>query len=99
MTDSYTDYTVYIANVKGENVFIPGPITKGNSAKIDGVGITWDDYVSGTLGSTPVTIGGYLSDGTKKDDMGTVYVKNGKYTLKYNGTEYTYNKTYHYWNK
>lgn len=99
VTDSYTDYTVYIANVKGQNVFIPGPKTDGDSAKIDGVGITWGDYVSDTLGSTPVTIGGYLSDGTKKDDMGTVYVKNGKYTLKYNGTEYTYNNTYHYWNK
>lgn len=98
VTDSYTDYALYIANVKGQNVFIPGPKTTGTSALLDGAGIRWEDYVSEPLGSTPVTIGGYLSDGTKKDNMGTVYVKNGKYKLMYNGTEYTYSNTYHYWN-
>ena len=92
---TYQDYTVYVANVKGSDVFIPGPGTTGTSAKIDGTELVWPDSV----GSSKVSINGYDSSGNLVTNIGKVYVEGNKTKLDYNGSTYTYSNTYHYWNK
>lgn len=90
-TRSATDYTVYIANVEGQNVFISGPATTvGNCA------FPTDDVKRATS-ANPKTIGGYDANGVYKSNMAQAYMQGSKYVCVYNGNTYTYNQTYHYW--
>jgi hypothetical protein len=87
-TSSYTDYTVYIANVKDRDVFIPTPdTTTGNCS------------FPSNLGTDKQSVSGYDANGTLVSNMAQVYKSGNKYKCDYNGVTYTYNATYHYWNK
>ncbi|MBQ1171813.1 MAG: type II secretion system protein [Lachnospiraceae bacterium] len=90
-TRSATDYTVYIANVVGQNVFISGPSTTVGTCKFP-----LEDVKKATS-SKPKSIGGYDSDGKYISNIAKAYMNGSKYMCEYNGNTYTYNQTYHYW--
>lgn len=96
---SYADYTVYIANVEGQNVFVSCPHTSALDANLD-----WDTKFKNSVNaanqkSNAVAIDGYNADGDLVTGIARAYKSGTKYKLIYKGTEYTYNQTYKYWAK
>ena len=78
-------YNVYVANVEGADVYVPGPndgIWSKNSIGANGLSCSnfAPSNVNGTI--TVVTVNG-----------------NEIYQLDYAGSKYYYNKTYHFWQK
>lgn len=85
--NSYYDYKIYIANVEGLGVYLPGP----NSS------VGW---ISGSLpnaANKAVTVTGIDTDGNAA--TGKVYQDGNKVKCIYGANTYTYNKTYNYWKK
>ena len=98
---SYAEYMVYIANVEGQNVFVPCPDT---STKATDPEMDWSTKFESSVNgadsrSKAVNVTCYKADGTRVTDIAKAYKSGGKYKLVYNGTEYTYNRTYKYWQK
>lgn len=91
MTSPCTDYTVYIANVVGQNVFISGPSTTVGTCAFP------KDSVKKATSSSPVAISGYNANGQYVANIAQAYMQGSKYMCVYNGNTYTYNQTYHYW--
>lgn len=96
---SYVDYTVYIANVEGQDAFVSCPGTGSSDTNLD-----WDTkFKSAVEGanekSKAVDINGYNADGDLVTGIAKAYKNGNKYKLIYKGTEYTYNQTYKYWAK
>lgn len=85
---AYRDYKVYIANVEGLGVYLPGPnSTYGN----------FPSNITATSAETGVTIKGV--DTTGKEVSAVVYKSGNKYKCVYGPNTYTYNSTYEYWKK
>lgn len=85
---AYRDYKVYIANVEGLGVYLPGPnSTYGN----------FPSNITATSAKTGVTIKGV--DTTGKEVSAVVYKSGNKYKCVYGPNTYTYNSTYEYWKK
>lgn len=86
-TDSYYDYKIYIANVEGQGVFLPGPYAS--------TGISEDNLP--TTAETAKEITGITTSGLPA--TGKVYKDGNKIKCIYGAITYTYNKTYNYWKK
>ena len=89
--NAYTDYRVYIANVEGQNVYLPTP----NSNSADN-GIAWVSTI-GDSSSNATQIHGIDTSGN--DVFAKVYSDGGKIKCIYGSSTYTFNKTYNYWKK
>lgn len=86
---SHYDYKVYIANVEGQGVYLPGPnSTKG--------GFPAESSLP-TDEASAVTISGISTTGSPVSAK--VYKSGSKIKCVYGATTYTYNKTYEYWKK
>lgn len=85
--DSYYDYKIYIANVEGQGVFLPGPQAAG--------GISEANLPTDKASAKEIT--GITTSGLPA--TGKVYKENNKIKCIYGATTYTYNKTYNYWKK
>mgnify|MGYP007088293854 CR=1 FL=1 len=84
---AYYDFKVYVANVEGQGVYIPGP-----NSRFGG----WPSSV-GTAAGTATEVSGI--DTTGKTVKAKVYKDGSKYKCIYGSSTYTYNKTYNYWKK
>ena len=86
--DSYRDYKVYIANVEGQGVYIPGPHSKFEN---------FPSNLTANSAENGVTIRGI--DTTGNEVSAVVYKSGNKYKCVYGPNTYTYNSTYEYWKK
>lgn len=86
-----TDYTVYVANVVGQNVFISGPATTVGTCAFP------TSRVQSATSANKVNIGGYDANGIYHNNIARAYMDGSRYKCEYNGNTYTYNQTYHYW--
>lgn len=97
-TSSYVDYKILLANVEGQNVYLPVPATTKLLTESPYV---WpsDNFSNKNSLDDAVTVTGKKTDGT--ETTGKVYYDNvaKKYKLNYNSTTYTYNSTFCYWQK
>lgn len=95
-THSYYDYRVYIANVEGQDVYLPGPraILTGSPSTTIG----WPKDIPETE-SNAVTITGISTDGVYVKNQAKVYRDGKKYKCIYNSHTYTYDATNNYWKK
>lgn len=94
--DSYCDnYKIYIANVDGQNVYLPGP----NAIKVADAtqSIGWPNDTIPTGKENAVSITGISTSGTSVSAK--VYKEGSKYKCIYGANVYTYNNTYEYWKK
>lgn len=87
--NSHYDYKVYIANVEGQGVYLPGPNSKKG-------GFPAESSLP-TSEASAVTITGISTAGSPVSAK--VYKSGGKIKCVYGATTYTYNKTYEYWKK
>ncbi len=87
--DSYYNYKVYIANVEGQGVYIPGPNSKKGSFPAES-SLPTDEASAVTISGISAT-GGAVS--------AKVYKSGSKIKCVYGAITYTYNKTYEYWKK
>lgn len=87
--DSYYNYKVYIANVEGQGVYIPGPNSKKGSFPAES-SLPTDEASAVTISGISTT-GGAVS--------AKVYKSGSKIKCVYGAITYTYNKTYEYWKK
>lgn len=87
-TSPAVDFTVYVANVVGSDVFISGPATTVGpctfpKAAVDGGATEW--------------VAGYTADGAFVREMAQAYKVGTEYRCNYNGVVYRYNRDLHYW--
>lgn len=81
-TRSSYDYNVYVANVEGTGIYVPGPNEGKWNVTDVGTDITF---------TSPSAVTVKLD--CEKDADGNI----SYYTIQYNGHTYYYNTTYHYW--
>lgn len=86
--NSYVKYNVYVANVEGATLYVPGP---GYSGFPSFSGSTSYRNLTMAVPKSTAAPTGSLSVGMKK--------VNGRYYMKYNNIEYVYDTSYHYWKK
>lgn len=86
--DSYTSYSVLIANIEGTEVYIAGPEATG--------ALAWSSTMASNIeAGTKTTVTGQNSAGNSV--TATVYKSGKKYYCVYGGKTYTYNPTYNFW--
>lgn len=87
-SESYTDYSVLIANIEGKGVYIAGPEASG--------ALSWSASEKAAIesGST-VEVSGLDTDGNTV--KAKVNKAGNKYYCKYGGKTYTYRPTYNVW--
>lgn len=87
-----TDYTIYVANVEGSDVYFAGPdAVKCTNEGGNNQSIGWLNSVT----TAKKNIVGIRTNGSKV--TGKVYKSGSSYKLEYGGTTYTFNRTYNYW--
>lgn len=86
---SHYDYKVYIANVEGQGVYIPGPNSKLANFP--------SESSLPTSEADAITVNGISTSG--QSVSAKVYKSGNKVKCIYGATTYTYNKTYEYWKK
>lgn len=93
---SYHDYKVYIANVDGQDLYLPGPgaVQTNNSATTIGWPTSVPDNEAGA-----VAITGISTDGSIVTNKAKVYRSGKKYKCIYNSHTYTFDTTDDYWKK
>jgi hypothetical protein len=80
---SFTTYNVYVANVEGSSIYIPGPKSK-----------VWqtNGYTT-SIGTTAST----LTLGPANTKVSIKKASDGSYRMTYNNKVYVYNTTLNYW--
>lgn len=94
--NSYHDFKVYIANVDGQDLYLPGPgaVRTNNSATTIGWPSNVPDNETGA-----VAITGIATDGSIVTNKAKVYKSGKKYKCIYNEHTYTFDTTNNYWKK
>ena len=84
--ESYKAYDVYVANVEGQQLFIPVPGTTGNKD---------NPYVDGFPTDVKEEAQTYKMGPTQTEVK--LYTKNGKTYMEYSAKTYVYDSMYSYW--
>lgn len=94
-TGPCTDYQVYVANVKGSDVYFAGPdAVKAENQSSSSRTVGWINTVP-TSATGGANVKGIRTNGSYVD--GRVYKSGSKYYLSYGGMTYTFDRTYNYW--